>query len=136
MLATMQSLGVVPSFSRPSVSNDNPFSEALFKTLKYVPKYPSMPFDSIKDARKWVAEFTHWYNNVHRHSSIKFVTPAARHQGLDKQIMEQRKKVYRMAKQRHPDRWSGSIRNWDYIDKESLNPDNKSADMNIQKNAA
>ena len=75
MLATMQKMGVVPSFSRPSVSNDNPFLEALFKTLKYVPAYPAQPFESIDAARRWIATFCAWYNHSHRHSGLKFVTP-------------------------------------------------------------
>lgn len=78
MLVTMQKLGVVPSFSRPSVSDDNPFSESLFKTLKYCPQYPTKPFDSIEAATVWVTSFVNWYNTVHLHSGIKFVTPSSR----------------------------------------------------------
>ncbi|MCK5919551.1 MAG: IS3 family transposase, partial [Methylococcales bacterium] len=66
MLATLQKLGVVPSFSRPSVSNDNPYSESLFKTLKYTPAYPTKPFASLDEARKWVMKFVTWYNHSHR----------------------------------------------------------------------
>jgi len=62
MLATLQRLGVIPSFSRPSVSNDNPYSEALFKTLKYTPIYPDKPFKSLLSAREWVSNFVNWYN--------------------------------------------------------------------------
>lgn len=83
MLATLQKLGVVPSFSRPSVSNDNPFSETLFKTLKYTPAYPKRRFADIEQARTWVHRFVTWYNTEHRHSGIRFVTPAERHAGLD-----------------------------------------------------
>jgi transposase InsO family protein len=72
MLATMQKMGIVPSFSRPSVSNDNPFSESLFKTLKYVPVYPTKPFESVVEARQWVSTFCYWYNHLHRHSGLKF----------------------------------------------------------------
>jgi len=79
MLATLQRLGVVPSFSRPAVSNDNPFPEALFKTLKYRPEFPSQPFESLETARTWVHAFVHWYNEEHRHSALKFVTPGQRH---------------------------------------------------------
>jgi len=135
MLATMQALGIVQSFSRPSVSNDNPYSEAMFKTLKYVPAYPSRPFDSIKAARSWMVNFTHWYNNVHLHSSIKFVTPESRHQGQDKKILEQRKKVYLTAKEKYPDRWSSNIRNWNYKKIEYLNPNKKAADKQEEKAA-
>jgi len=73
MLATMQKLGIVPSFSRPSVSNDNAYSEALFKTLKYAPSYPSKPFEDIEEARQWVMQFVQWYNHSHRHSKLKYV---------------------------------------------------------------
>lgn len=123
MLATLQHLGVIPSFSRPSVSNDNPYSEALFKTLKYIPFYPSKPFDTIDVAREWVLRFAQWYNNHHRHSGIKFVTPHARHSGRDKEILKNREKVYREAKIRNPERWAGNIRNWALIEKVDLNPD-------------
>ena len=95
MLATMQKLGVVPSFSRPSVSNDNPFSESLFKTLKYVPSYPKQPFGSVEQAREWVKDFVRWYNFDHQHSTLKFVTPAQRHSGKDKNILEKRHAVWR-----------------------------------------
>ena len=88
MLATLQRLGITPSFSRPSVSNDNPYSEALFKTLKYHPGYPERPFDNIETARHWVMGFTHWYNEVHRHSAIKFVTPGQRHRKEDGMLLE------------------------------------------------
>ncbi len=122
MLATMQKLGVVPSFSRPSVSNDNAFSEALFKTLKYVPGYPTRPFESIDAARQWVGGFVHWYNHEHQHSSLKYVTPAQRHDGRDVEILAYRKLVYEAAKKANPKRWSGDIRNWDHEVIVELNP--------------
>jgi len=77
MLATLQALGVAPSFSRPAVSNDNPYSEAVFKTMKYRPAYPTQAFDDIRAARQWVGTFVYWYNNEHRRSAIRFITPAA-----------------------------------------------------------
>jgi transposase InsO family protein len=107
MLATLQRLGVMPSFSRPSVSNDNPYSEALFKTLKYHPGFPDKPFDSLQQAREWVAGFQHWYNEVHRHSALKFVTPGQRHRGEDIVILAQRDSLYATARDQHPERWSG-----------------------------
>ena len=70
MLATLQRLGVMPSFSRPSVSDDHPYLDALFKTLKYHPGAPSQPFASLEDARQWVAHFADWYNETHRHSAL------------------------------------------------------------------
>ena len=122
MLATLQKLGVVPSFSRPSVSDDNPFSESLFRTMKYAPSFPAKPFESIEVAREWAHEFVQWYNNEHRHSGIQFVTPNQRHQGLDREILEKRKAVYLAARERNPERWSGEIRNWDPITAVWLNP--------------
>lgn len=121
MIVTMQRLGVMPSFSRPRVSDDNPYSEALFKTLKYCPEYPSTPFPSIKAANEWVEKFVIWYNHIHLHSGIKFVTPASRHEGKDAAILEKRKEVYQQAKMKNPNRWSRGIRNWGKVEKVYLN---------------
>lgn len=121
MLATLQRLGVVPSFSRPRVSDDNPYSESLFKTLKYCPEYPSKPFISLEEANAWVDKFVFWYNNIHLHSGIKFVTPVSRHEGKDKIILENRKRVYEEAKNKKPNRWSKNTRNWDKVEKVFLN---------------
>jgi putative transposase len=126
MLGTMQNLGVMPSFSRPSVSNDNPYSESLFKTVKYHPGLPEKPFDTLEEARLWVAGFQKWYNEVHQHSAIKFVTPGQRHRGEDEEILSKRVVVYEMAKAANPERWSGRCRNWSRPTEVSLNP-NKSA---------
>jgi putative transposase len=113
MLATLQRLGVVPSFSRPAVSDDNPFSEALFRTLKYRPDYPEMGFESLGEARTWVEGFVGWYNREHRHSGLKFVTPQQRHVGEDVELLAHRHEVYQQARARHPQRWSGQTRNWE-----------------------
>jgi putative transposase len=112
MLATMQTLGVVPSFSRPRVSDDNAYAEALFRNGKYCALWPQRPFTSLEEAREWVLRFTRWYNHEHRHSALRFVTPAQRHRGLAPAILQQRKAVYERARQRHPRRWSRDIRNW------------------------
>lgn len=112
MLATLQRLGVMPSFSRPSVSDDNPYSEALFKTLKYHPGFPDKPFESLDEARTWVAGFEHWYCEIHHHSALRFVTPGQRHRGEDVAILKQRHALYEAAKVQHPERWSGPTRNW------------------------
>lgn len=127
MLATLHELGVVASFSRPAVSNDNPYSESLFKTLKYRPEYPNKPFEDLAAARFWVEGFVQWYNQEHRHSAINFVTPAQRHEGLDRVILDNRKTVYEAARARSPQRWSGSCRNWQYSEKVHLNPDRNDA---------
>lgn len=123
MLATLQALGVMPSFSRPAVSNDNPFSESVFKTMKYRPAYPRRPFENLLAARQWVGTFVHWYNEEHRHSAISFVTPAQRHAGLDVALLSKRVKLYDAAKARHPERWSGSTRNWQPVTIVHLNPE-------------
>lgn len=124
MLATLQQLGVVPSFSRPSVSNDNAFSEAAFRTLKYTPAYPKKPFASINEARNWVQRFVCWYNTEHQHSGIRFVTPKTRHEGKDADVLAARAKVYETAKEAMPERWRGrSVRNWSPVDSVWLNPD-------------
>ena len=122
MLATLEKLGVVPSFSRPRVSDDNPYSEALFRTVKYRPDYPHGPFEDIEAARAWVAAFVDWYNRSHLHSSIQFVTPADRHDGRDVEILARRKAVYEAARAKRPERWSGSTRDWTPAAKVVLNP--------------
>lgn len=127
MLATLQKLGVVPSFSRPSVSDDNPYSESLFRTLKYTPAWPNRPFQSLDEARQWVQTFVTWYNTEHRHSGIQFVTPQQRHAGTDKPILMARTQVYEQAKAKHPDRWRGrTVRDWTPVGIVLLNPDRES----------
>ncbi|CAG20756.1 putative transposase [Photobacterium profundum SS9] len=123
MLATLQELGVMPSLSRPSVSNDNPYSESLFRTLKYRPEYPEKAFLNIASSRRWVDDFVCWYNNEHRHSGIKFVTPAQRHTGRDIEILAQRTRLYHAAKARHPERWSGNIKNLEPVGSVYLTPE-------------
>jgi putative transposase len=122
MLATLEKLGVMPSFSRPSVGNDNPYSESLFKTLKYHPGFPEKPFDTIEEARQWVAKLQDWFNEVHRHSALKFVTPGQRHRGEDIKILEKRKQLYEAQRSHRPERWSGTTRNWESDQVVFLNP--------------
>jgi putative transposase len=127
MLATLQRLGIVPSFSRPSVSNDNPYSESLFGTMKYTPAFPSKPFESLSAAREWVQSFVQWYNEEHHHSGIQFVTPGERHSGAEHKILAKRKAVYEAAKRCHPERWSGETRNWSHVGEVWLNPESPTA---------
>ena len=136
MLATMQRLGVAHSRSRPAVSNDNPYSESLFKTLKYRPQLPLKPFESLLHARNWVTELVRWYNDEHRHSTIGFVTPEQRHAGADQALLSKRTEVYEAARQANPLRWSKQIRNWQYVKTVHLNPDTpqKKESQTIQKN--
>jgi transposase InsO family protein len=123
MKTTMERLGVIPSFSRPRVSNDNPFSEALFRTCKYVPSWPARGFPNIEEARAWVHAFVRWYNTEHRHSAIRFVTPDARHRGEDRAVLHNRHALYQAARARSPARWSGNTRNWDPVGSVWLNPE-------------
>jgi transposase InsO family protein len=111
LLAKLKALGISPSFSRPRVSNDNPYSEALFRTLKYRPTFPSRPFADIHSAIAWVSRFVEWYNTKHLHSAINFVTPDDRHFGRHLNILSARSRVYEAARRRHPERWSGRTRN-------------------------
>lgn len=121
MVATLQRLGIMPSFSRPRVSDDNAYAESLFKTLKYRPEYPRKPFASLEAARRWVQDFVAWYNGEHLHSAIRYVTPNDRHEGRDVAILAARKDVYRAAKSRTPRRWAGDIRNWNPVGEVALN---------------
>lgn len=95
--ATLERLGVIASYSRPRVSDDNPYSEALFRTLKYGPEYPRRPFSSLEEARAWVRGFVAWYNHEHLHSGIGFVTPSERHAGRSEAVLAARRAVYARA---------------------------------------
>ena len=138
MLATLHNLGVIPSFSRPSVSNDNPYSESLFRTMKYRPEYPSKPFENIEQTQSWVDGFVFWYNTQHLHSSIRYVTPDDRHFGREEHILANRKKVYEKARSRNPNRWPRNIRNWNPVHRVWLNPEKKdeTSQMHHLKKAA
>ena len=135
MLALLQQLGVMPSFSRPSVSNDNPYSESLFRTLKYRPEYPEQPFARLQAARGWIQGFVDGYHHEHLHNAINFVTPEQRHRGEDAAILAQRKQVYLNAQSNNPDRWSGAIRNWEPITMVYLNPEKQNTEIKKSKAA-
>lgn len=132
MVATLERLGVIPSLSRPAVSDDNPYSESLFKTLKYRPAYPDSAFSSIDEARAWVNHFVLWYNTEHLHSAIRFVTPSSRHLGKDPAILAKRSVVYEKAKGLNPHRWSGKTRNWTPITEVLLNPKKHKTEIQTQ----
>lgn len=123
MVSTLQWLGIVPSFSRPHVSDDNPYSEALFRTLKHAPAYPRLPFVDADAARAWVASFVDWYNSEHRHSAIRYVTPDERHDGREHGVLAGRRELYAKARASNPARWSGEIRNWSPVGLVVLNPE-------------
>jgi len=136
MRAAMIDLGVEPSFSRPRVSNDNAFAEALFRTAKYCPLWPEQPFDTLEEARAWVQRFVQWYNEEHCHSGLKHVSPGQRHRGEADDLLACRRALYEDARMRNPARWSGAIRNWHLADVVYLNPERTNASVEMYKHAA
>jgi transposase InsO family protein len=129
-------LGVTTSYSRPRVSNDNPFAESLFRTCKYRPDWPSAGFKSLNEARAWVLKFTRWYNYEHKHSKLRFVTPHQRHTGQDQLILAKRKERIEAAKAANPSRWGKrEVRNCEPIGPTTLNPERESV-KNVEKQAA
>jgi putative transposase len=97
-------LGVNASHSRPYTSDDNPFSEAQFKTLKYQPDYPER-FGSVQDARVWARHFFPWYNYEHYHTGLNLLTPASVHHGQATVVQQQRQAILRAAFDAHPERF-------------------------------
>ena len=128
MVATLQWLGIVPSFSRPHVCNDNPYSEALFRTLKHTPVYPRLPFADRAASHRWVTRFVSWYNTEHHHSAIRYVTPDERHSGADVAILARRHALYLQARSRKPERWPRQTRNWTPLKTVVLNPEPSNRD--------
>lgn len=120
--ATLEKLGVTPSYSRPRVSNDNAYIESLFGTAKQRPEYPPEGFENLEAAQQWSLLFSTWYNEEHRHSGIRYVTPGDRHAGRDKALLANRKRVLDQAKTKNPGRWSRGVRNCNPIDTVWLNP--------------
>ena len=104
------------------MSNDNPYSESLFRTVKYCPKWPAKGFKSLEATRQWMLRFEHAYNEQHLHSGINYVTPGSRHRGEDQPQLAYRKAVYEKAKRNNPRRWSGQTRNWEPAGAVPLNP--------------
>jgi putative transposase len=126
VLAMLHWLGVKPSYSRPRVSDDNAYAEALFRTAKYRPEFPARGFVDLAEARSWAADFVHWYNVEHRHSGIRYVSPAQRHDGRDRAILTARHALYLRAGADHPRRWSGHTRDWSVVGAVALNPERES----------
>jgi putative transposase len=123
LLSKIYDLGVTPSRGRPRVSNDNPYSESLFRTLKYCPQWPKDGFANLGAAQRWVRDFLRGYNHEHRHSRIRFATPSERHRGDDQEVLARRHVLYQQARAANPARWSGNTRNWTPIGAVILNPD-------------
>jgi len=126
VLAMLHWLGLKPSYSRPRVSDDNAYAESLFRTAKYRPEFPTKGFANLDQARAWAAGFVHWYNVDHRHSAIRYVSPAQRHAGEDQAILAARHALYTKARERNPARWSRTTRNWSPIGAVTLNPERDS----------
>jgi putative transposase len=124
--AMLHWLGIAPSHSRPRVSDDNAYAEALFRTAKYRPEFPSRGFADLAEARQWAAEFVLWYNHKLHHSGIRYVSPAQRHAGEDGAILAARHALYQQAREANPRRWSGPTRNWAPIGAVTLNPERDS----------
>jgi len=134
---TLERLGISPSFSRPRVSDDNAYPESLFRTAKYRPGFPVDGFADLEAAREWVLEFVRWYNGVHRHGSIGFVTPEQRHTGEDVTILAARKQLYAREKAANPSRWSGTARTWKAPTIVWLNPEkDEAANESVVKESA
>ncbi|WP_443088413.1 IS3 family transposase [Vibrio sp. McD22-P3] len=125
--AKMDELGITSSYSRPRVSDDNPYVESLFRTVKYMPNWPSKGFENLDVSRSWVETFVRWYNTEHKHSKLNYVTPSQRHNGKDKEILKRRAEVLLAAKQRKPERWPGDIRNCEPVGEVHLNPEREAA---------
>ena len=126
VLAMLNWLGVKPSYSRPRVSDDNAYAESLFRTAKYRPEFPAKGFADLEQARTWAAGFARWYNHDHRHSGIRYVSPAQRHAGEDHTILAARHELYLRARALNPARWSGRTRDWSPIGPVTLNPERDS----------
>ena len=104
MALLLAGLGVTKTHSRPHVSDDNPFSESQFRTMKYRPEFPDR-FGCIQDRRAFCQGFFRWYNEDHRHSGVGLMTPATVHYGQAENILRQRQDVLDVAYQRHPERF-------------------------------
>jgi transposase InsO family protein len=126
VLTMLHWLGVKPSYSRPRVSDDNAFAESLFRTAKYRPEFPAKGFVDLEGARAWATQFVRWYNVDHRHSGIRYVSPAQRHAGDDHAILDARHALYTQARERTPARWSRGTRDWTPIGPVALNPERDS----------
>ena len=122
----MHWLEITASYSRPRVSDDNAFVESLFRTAKYRPQFPASGFATLEDARRWASEFVAWYNHHHRHSGIRYVSPAQRHAGADRDILARRHTLYLRAREANPRRWARHTRNWNPITAVTLNPEKES----------
>lgn len=125
LVSFLKSMNVKVSFSRPRTSDDNPFIESFFRTLKYNPGYP-LRFRDISHAREWMAHFINWYNTEHLHSSLGFVTPQQMRKGKTSEIFTKRNEIMMQAKMENPERWgSRKTIQWIPVKEVLLNPEKK-----------
>jgi putative transposase len=125
LVTFLKSIEVQASFNRPRTSNDNPFIESFFKTMKYTPGYP-LKFRDMSHAREWMADFVNWYNTQHLHSSIGFVTPSQMRNGEAQEIFRKRNEVIKQAKKENPECWgSRETIQWKPVDEVVLNPEKR-----------
>jgi len=136
LLETLYTLGITPSRSRPRVSNDNPYAESIFRTVKYCPSYPNGGFISLDSARGWVLEFVRWYNTEHQHSGISYVTPEQRHNGKAAEILLSRKSVYETARAKNPERWTKNVRTWKFHETVWLNPEKEISENSVESSVS
>lgn len=127
VLATLYWLGVKPSYSRPRVSDDNAYAEPLFRTAKYCPEFPGKGIRRPTDGTHLGSRIRALVQPLeHRHSGIRYVTPAQRHSGQDVVIQAARHELYRKTRERHPARWSGAARDWSPMRPVTLKPERDS----------
>jgi putative transposase len=133
----MHQLEITASHSRPRVSNDNAFSESLFRTTKYHPSYPSNGFAKISEAQTWAQSFVTYYNTTHKHRALNFVTPDQKHHRQDSQLLQKRENLLEAKRKENPARWiNGVIRNCQPSGQVNLYPINNRTLEKHQKNAA
>ena len=126
--ALLEEWGIISSHSRPRVSNDNPYSESFFRSLRYTDRYPRKGFESIEAAQQWLEGYLSRYNEQSYHSGVNWVTPKSRFDGTEEAILKARKQVLEQARERHPDRWiSGRVRDCTPSGSQWLNPDKPDA---------
>jgi putative transposase len=126
VLAMLHWLGVAPPHPRPRASDDNAYAEALLRTAKHRPEFPSAGFADLAEARRWAADFVCRYNEAHCHGGIRYVTPARRHAGEDHSALAARHALHQRARERNPRRWSGRTRNRSPIGAVTLDPERDS----------
>lgn len=124
MQTKLYDLEIAPSRSRFRASNDNPYSESLFRTLKHCPQWPSQGFESMDTARKWVNHLS--IGTMKTIAIVRF--PDATSSGQDKRILDKRDQLYAQVKAKHPARWSGQVRNWTPFGTVALNPERDSVE--------